>query len=101
MSSIVHPSRSVKEGFTTTSNYVRFDGKHRRFDYRGGSNALQNTNDPLIMQNFDNPEMVLVMTLLTDVNFLTWSRSIKRALAAKNKLVFINGGAKEPEKEPT
>lgn len=64
------------------------------------SNLTQNADDPMIMQNSDNPG-VLVIVLLTYSNFLTWSKSVKKALAAKNKLEFINGGIVEPMEEPS
>lgn len=44
--------------------------------------------------------MVLVTVLLTDSNFLTWSRSVQRALGAKNKLGFINDTILELAEEP-
>lgn len=52
------------------------------------------------MQTLDNPGVALVTVPLTDSNFLTWSRSIQRALAAKNKLGFINETLSEPSNEP-
>lgn len=61
---------------------------------------MNNAKDPLTLQNADHLGMVLVTALLTHSNFLTWSRSIRRALAAKNKLAFVNGEVAEPEKEP-
>lgn len=63
------------------------------------SGSTQNTNDPLTMQTSDDLGMVLVTVMLIDSNFLTWSRSVKRALAAKNKLGFILGSIAEPSKE--
>lgn len=44
--------------------------------------------------------MILVTVLLSDTNFLTWSQSIRRALAVKNKMGFINGAIPEPTTEP-
>lgn len=53
----------------------------------------------MVMQNSDNPGMVVVNVLLIDSNILTWSRYIKRALAAKNKLGFVNGSIVKPTNE--
>lgn len=53
--------------------------------------------DPLFLQNFDHPGMMLVSSLLTGFNYLTWSRSIKIALRAKMKIGFIDGRFKKPE----
>lgn len=64
------------------------------------SNSTKNVDDLMAMQNSDNPRMVLVTAFLTDSNFLTWSRSVRRALAAKNKLGFINGSITEQAEEP-
>lgn len=61
--------------------------------------STQNLDDPLMMQTSDNPGMVLVTVLLNDSNFLTWSRSVKRALTAKNKLGFVTGCVAEPSDE--
>ncbi|KAF7833141.1 uncharacterized protein G2W53_015474 [Senna tora] len=38
----------------------------------------------------------LVVNLLTTTNYLTWSRSLKIALRAKNKLGFIDGSYVKP-----
>lgn len=62
--------------------------------------SSQNMDDPMAMQNSDNPRMVLVTVLLNGSNFLTWSMSVKRVLAAENKLGFIKGGIAEPSEEP-
>lgn len=50
-----------------------------------------NSDDPLALQTSDNPGMTLVTAPLTDSNYLTWNRLIRRALAAKKKIGFING----------
>lgn len=47
------------------------------------------SDDPLFLQNSDNPGMLLVTSLLTGNDYLTWSRSIKITLEAKAKLRFI------------
>lgn len=54
------------------------------------------TDDPLVMQNYDTPGMVMVKVLLTDLNFFTCNKSVKRALGVKNKLGFISGDIEEP-----
>lgn len=48
-------------------------------------------NESFLLQNYDHPSMVLVSAPLTGTNYLSWSRSMKIALRAKNKLGFING----------
>lgn len=61
--------------------------------------STQNLDDPMAVQHSDNPGMALVTVPLNDNNYLVWSRSMKRALAVKNKLGFVNGGITEPEEE--
>ncbi|XP_042939432.1 uncharacterized protein LOC122274463 [Carya illinoinensis] len=57
---------------------------------------LKNPNNPYRLETTDNPGTVLVTELLTAENFPTWSRSIHRALRAKNKLEFLNGTLTKP-----
>ena len=45
--------------------------------------------NPYRLDNGDNPSLPLVLDLLTIENYTTWSRSMRRALRAKNKLQFI------------
>lgn len=45
----------------------------------------------------DHPGMALVSAPLTTLNFMNWSRSIRRALGAKRKLEFLDGTLPEPD----
>ena len=45
----------------------------------------------MFLHNSNHPRMVLVTAPLTGSNYLTWSRSMKIALIAKQKLGFVNG----------
>jgi hypothetical protein len=45
----------------------------------------------------DGPNSVTVTPLLDGTNYLSWSRSMKRALGAKNKSRFIDGSLRVPE----
>lgn len=67
---------------------------------RRSSSSLQIADDPMVIQHSDNMGMILVTVLLNDTNYLTWSRSVKRALVAKNNLGFVNGEVTEPKEEP-
>ncbi|KAB1215377.1 hypothetical protein CJ030_MR4G025289 [Morella rubra] len=63
------------------------------------SSRFLNFNDlsnPYRLDNGDNPATVLVADLLTSENYLSWSRSMRRALRAKNKLGFVNGDFLKP-----
>ena len=51
----------------------------------------------MFLHNSDHPGMVLVTAPLTGSNYLTWSRSMKIALIAKQKLGFVNGKCIQPE----
>ncbi|XP_042962743.1 uncharacterized protein LOC122297021 [Carya illinoinensis] len=53
-------------------------------------------NNPYWIENGDNIAAILVTDLLTTENYVTWSRAMRRALRAKNKIGFINGDIKKP-----
>uniref|UniRef100_A0A803LQR9 Retrotransposon Copia-like N-terminal domain-containing protein n=1 Tax=Chenopodium quinoa TaxID=63459 RepID=A0A803LQR9_CHEQI len=53
--------------------------------------------DPLFISNSDNPTASLVAVQFSGQNFIRWSRSVKRALIAKNKDGFITGSVKKPD----
>lgn len=53
----------------------------------------------LYLNNSDHPVMTLVAAPLTVMNFLNWSRSVRRALRAKNKLALLDGTLPEPGPE--
>lgn len=61
--------------------------------------STMNSDNPLTLQNSDNLGLALVMVLVTNSNYLVWSRSIRRALVTKNKLGFINETLPEPTTE--
>ncbi|KAB5534975.1 hypothetical protein DKX38_018061 [Salix brachista] len=56
-------------------------------------------NNPYRIENGDHTSLVLVTELLTTENYITWSRSMRRALRAKNKLGFISGSIVQPTDE--
>lgn len=53
-------------------------------------------SNPLYLHPSDNSGIVLVTELLNGSNFVNWSRSMKTALLAKNKLGFVDGPVKRP-----
>ncbi|XP_042957991.1 uncharacterized protein LOC122293478 [Carya illinoinensis] len=53
-------------------------------------------NNPYRIEHGDNTAASLVADLLTTENYVTWSRAMRRALRAKNKIGFINGDIKRP-----
>ena len=61
------------------------------------TNAIHDISSPYYLHSLDHPGGLLVSTPLTGDNYPTWSRAMKIALNAKNKLGFVNGSLKEPE----
>ncbi|KAF5445535.1 hypothetical protein F2P56_034581 [Juglans regia] len=57
---------------------------------------LGDPGNPFRLDNGDNPAVILVTDLLTTDNYATWSRAMRRALRAKNKLGFISGAIPQP-----
>ncbi|KAK6918530.1 Retrotransposon Copia-like, N-terminal [Dillenia turbinata] len=53
-------------------------------------------NNPYRLDNRDNPVVILVAYLLTGENYVPWSRSMRRALRARNKIGFINSDFQRP-----
>lgn len=53
-------------------------------------------SNPSRLETSDSPGTVLVTELLTTENYVTWSRSMQRAVQAKNKLRFMTGGISKP-----
>ncbi|KAL0410029.1 UNVERIFIED_CONTAM: Retrovirus-related Pol polyprotein from transposon RE2 [Sesamum latifolium] len=61
-----------------------------------GAGNRQPVPEALQLHGSDHPGMILVSTLLTKHNYLTWSYAMKRALRAKLKLGFIDGTYVKP-----
>ncbi|KAG9152043.1 hypothetical protein Leryth_025761 [Lithospermum erythrorhizon] len=60
-----------------------------------GSNDFKTC--PMSLRGSDNPGMSIVTVELSKNNYMIWSRAIKMALCAKDKLGFIDGRLVEPE----
>ncbi|CAN6584026.1 unnamed protein product [Malus baccata var. baccata] len=58
-------------------------------------------NHAYYLHHSDQPGMMLVSQPLTPDNYNTWSRAMIGALKAKNKLSFVDGTFKKPEKKVT
>ncbi|KAA8535056.1 hypothetical protein F0562_030059 [Nyssa sinensis] len=58
---------------------------------------LNDPNNPFRLDHGDNPAVILVTDLLTADNDPTWSRAMRRALRAKNKLGFITNDIPRPQ----
>jgi hypothetical protein len=60
-------------------------------------NPPANTDFVFYFHPSDGPNSVVVTPSLNGSNFLAWSRSMRRALGAKNKLVFIDDSLPIPD----
>lgn len=54
------------------------------------------SQSPYFLHHSDTSNLVLVSELLTDENYITWSRSMLLALSIRNKLGFIDGTLTQP-----
>ena len=52
--------------------------------------AITNESSPLTLHHYDHPSLVLISKLLEGDNYRQWSRAMRIALSAKNKIGFIN-----------
>ncbi|XP_021736561.1 uncharacterized protein LOC110703118 [Chenopodium quinoa] len=69
-------------------------------DSRANStNSGMNFNDPYYLANGDHPGMQLGSHVLTGANFINWSRTVKMALIARNKLGFVDGSTPMPDSD--
>ncbi|CAL1408613.1 unnamed protein product [Linum trigynum] len=59
-------------------------------------NILDHASDPFFLHGSEQPGSLLVAEKLTATNHNDWSRAMLNALAAKNKLGFINASIPEP-----
>lgn len=66
----------------------RFQFQHQEDTTSSTSNTEKNKNVQ-IRQHAENPGLILVPSVLTGENYFPWSKAIKRALIAKEKLRFI------------
>ncbi|XP_022845304.1 uncharacterized protein LOC111368300 [Olea europaea var. sylvestris] len=62
------------------------------------SQLINDPTSPYFLTPADNRGGVLVLDLLTGENYAAWKRSMRMALNAKNKLVFVDGTLKQPSK---
>ncbi|KAG6697378.1 hypothetical protein I3842_09G195400 [Carya illinoinensis] len=60
------------------------------------SQLISDLTSPYFITAADNPRATLVPELLTGDNYLSWRRSMRMALNAKNKLVFVDGTLTKP-----
>ncbi|MCH79266.1 polynucleotidyl transferase Ribonuclease H fold, partial [Trifolium medium] len=56
-----------------------------------------NTDSVFYVHPSEGPNTVLTTPLLNGSNYLAWSRSMRRALGAKNKIAFVDGSIPIPD----
>lgn len=59
--------------------------------------AIIDSTSPYYLHNSDNPGTILVSRVMTGDNYSTWSRAMRMALSAKNKLGFIDKTILKPD----
>lgn len=65
------------------------DGIYNRTNQHG-------EEDPYYLHSSDHSALVLVTELLTETNYIPWSKSMLKALETREKQGFINGDITEP-----
>ena len=64
----------------------------------GGDGSAPDSNSPYYIHASDYPTQMHVNDVLTDNNYGDWSQEMMNFLFAKNKVGFIDGTIKKPEK---
>ncbi|BAT78701.1 hypothetical protein VIGAN_02141900, partial [Vigna angularis var. angularis] len=62
---------------------------------------FNNPSSPYYLHPGENPGLTLITQTLNEKNYSSWSRSMRRALLSKNKVKFIDGSIKKPQKDDT
>ncbi|XP_068646331.1 uncharacterized protein [Aristolochia californica] len=63
--------------------------------------AIEEPSNRYYIHHLDSPEQVLVSQLVTDENYISWSRAMLIALFVKNKVGFVDGSIPElPSTDP-
>ena len=98
-SSFFHPIISIIAflGMASENGGNSIDDKDLDNDADFLQNRGYNSIRLMFLHNFDHFGMVLVTAPLTRSNYLTWSRSMKISLIAKQKLGFVNGKCVQPD----
>ncbi|XP_014524079.1 uncharacterized protein LOC106780317 [Vigna radiata var. radiata] len=60
---------------------------------------FNNPSSPFYLHPGENSGTVLISQVLNESNYTSWSRNMRRALLSKNKLKFIDGGIKKPQRD--
>ncbi|XP_014490567.1 uncharacterized protein LOC106753288 [Vigna radiata var. radiata] len=62
------------------------------------TDQASNPTSPFYLHPGENPGLTLITQVLNENNYSSWSRSMRRALLSKNKVKFIDGSIKRPQK---
>lgn len=63
----------------------------------GGNRVQIEPSDPLFLNSSDHPGQTLVAGIFNGEDFDHWKRSVRIALLAKHKIVFIEGIYAKPD----
>ncbi|XP_022642892.1 uncharacterized protein LOC111242680 [Vigna radiata var. radiata] len=61
-------------------------------------NPANDPSSPFYLHPGENPGLTLISQVLSETNYSSWSRSMRRALLSKNKIKFIDGSIKKPKR---
>ncbi|PWA50889.1 gag-polypeptide of LTR copia-type [Artemisia annua] len=73
------------------------ENQNKTKDGEGSSGGIT-YNSPYYLHPSDYPKQLHVIEILTDNNFANWSQEMTNFLFAKNKIEFVDGTIKKPEK---
>ena len=88
MNSVTEPEDVADSGNRTENRSERVQNNHL--------DVSQGYNDPYFLSTGDNLNAPLTNYVFHGSNFVNWSRSVRNALIARNKLGFLDGTLRKP-----
>ncbi|XP_016193035.1 uncharacterized protein LOC107633961 [Arachis ipaensis] len=82
-------------GIATFLNHISSIQAHLN---RNGSNPSQDSSSHFYLHPSENTSIPLIHTILDGKNYSSWSNAMLLALKSKNKLKFVDGSLKKPDK---
>ena len=65
---------------------------------RGTEDQSTNSTNPYYVHASENPSLALVSKVLTGSNYHSWSRAMRLALVYTNKMKFVDGTIRAPNR---
>ena len=72
--------------------------KHEETEASSSSSNVIDYNSPYYLHPSDFPKQMQVNDALSDKNYTDWVKEMENFLFAKNKIGFVDGSIKKPEK---